>query len=62
MSKMFRPDISPSNYTFPYDISLFIEKIQAAFALLNQILGLDSDQLVIEVMVEIVCLVSESTK
>ena len=23
MSKMFKPDISPSNFSFPYDISLF---------------------------------------
>ena len=58
MSKMFRPDISPSNYTFPYDISLFIETIHVFFALLSQILGLDSDQFVTEVMVGIVCLVS----
>ena len=35
MSKMFRPDISPSNYAFPYAISLFIEKIQVVFALLR---------------------------
>ena len=62
MSKMFRPNISPSNYTFPYDISLFIETIQAMFPLLNQIIGLDSDQFVTEVMLGIVYLVSQSTK
>ena len=27
MSKMFRPDISPSNFSFPYDISLFNETL-----------------------------------
>ena len=62
MSKMFRPDINPSNYTFPYDISLFIETIHVVFALLSQILGLDSDKLVTEVIVGVVCLVSQSTK
>ena len=62
MSKMFGPDISPSNCTFPYDISLFIEAIQVVFALLSQILGLDSDKLVTKVMVGTVCLVSQSTE
>lgn len=62
MSKLFRPDVSPSNYTFPYDISLFIETIQAIFALLSQILGLDSDQFVTEVMVGTIFLISQSTK
>ena len=62
MSKMFRPDISPSNYTFPYDVSLFIETIQVIFSLLSQILGLDSDRFVTEVMVGIVFLVSQSIK
>ena len=27
MSKMFRPDINPSNFSFPYDISLFNETL-----------------------------------
>ena len=62
MSKMFTSDISQSNYNFPYDISLFIETIQAVFTLLSQILGLDSDQLVTKVMVGTVFLVSQSTK
>ena len=62
MSKMFRPDISPSKYASPYDISLLIETIQAFFALLSQILGLDSDKLVTEVMVGVVCLVNQSKK
>ena len=62
MSKMFRSDVIPSNYTFPYDISLFIETIQAMFALLSEILGLDNDQFVTEVMVGIVYLISQSTK
>ena len=62
MSKMFRSDVSPSNYIFPYDISLLIETIQVVFALLSQILGLDTDQLVTEVMVGTFCLISQSTK
>ena len=62
MSKMFRPDISPSNYTFHDHISLFNEIIQAMFALLSQILGLDSDKFVTEVIVGTVYLVSQSTK
>ena len=62
MSKMFKPDISPSNYSFPYDISLFSETLQAVFSLLSQILGLEDDKTVTEIMVGIVCLVSQSAK
>ena len=62
MSKLFKLDVSPSNFTFPYDITLFIEPIQIVFALLSQILGLDSDRYVTEVMVVTVCLVSQSRK
>ena len=40
MSKMFRPDIGPSNFFFPYDISLFNETLQFVFSLLSEILGL----------------------
>ena len=58
MSKMFKLDISPSNYSFPYDISLFFETLQAIFSLLSQILGLEDDKTVTEIMVGIVCLVS----
>ena len=46
MSKMFKLEINPANYAFPYVISLFIELIQALFSLLSQNLGLDSDRLV----------------
>lgn len=62
MSKMLWPDIIPSNYTFPYDISLFIETIQVIFFLLSQILGLDNDKFVNEVMVGTVYWVSHSVK
>ena len=62
MSKMFLPDISPSNFYFPYDISLFIETIQVVFSLFNQILGLENDRVVTEVMVGTVCLVNQSIK
>ena len=54
MSKMFKPDISPSNYAFPYDSSLFSEDLQAVFSILSQILGLEDDKTVTEIMVGIV--------
>ena len=62
MSKMFRPNISPSKFSFPYDIYLFSETLQVVFSLLSQIFGLEDDKLVTEIMVGIVCLVSQSTK
>ena len=62
MSKMFKPDISPSNHAFPYDSSLFSEPLQAVFSILSQILGLEDDMSVTEIMVGIVCLVSQFAK
>ena len=62
MSKMFKPDISPSNYAFHYDISLFSKALQAIFSVLSQILGLEDDKTIIEIIVGIVCLVSQSAK
>lgn len=62
MSKMFLLDISPSSFSFPYDISLFIKTIQVVFSLVSQILGLENDRSVTEVMVGIVCLVNQSVK
>ena len=62
MSKMFKPDISPSNYSFPYDISLFSETLQPVFSLVSQILGLEDDKTITKIMVGIVCLVSQSAK
>ena len=62
MSKMFKPDINPSNHAFPYDNSLFSEPLQAIFFILSQILGLEDDRKVTEIMVGIVSLVSQSTK
>ena len=62
MSKMLKPDISPSNYSFPYDISMFFETLLAVLSLLSQILGLEDDKIVTEIMVGIVCLVSQSAK
>ena len=46
MSKMFKPDISPSNYAFPYDNSLLSKALQAVFSMLSQILGLEDDMTV----------------
>ena len=60
MSKMFKPEITPSNHSFPYGISLFTETLQTIFSLLSQILGLEDDKTVREIMVGIVCLVSQS--
>ena len=59
---MFKPDISPSNYAFPYDSSLLSEALQAIFSVLSQILGLQDYKTVTEIMVGIVCLVSQSAK
>ena len=62
MSKMFKPDVSPSNHAFPYDNSLFSKPLQAAFSILSQILGLEDDSKVTEIMVGVICLVSQSSK
>ena len=62
MSKMFRADVSPSQFSFPYDVSLFISPIQVVFSLLSQILDLESYQHITKVMVGTICLVSESRK
>ena len=62
MSKMFIPDISPSNVSLPYHISLFSETLQVVFSLLSQILGLEDDKSITEIMVGTVCLVIQSTK
>lgn len=62
MSKMFKPDVSPLNHAFPYDSSLFSEPLQGLFSILCQILGLEDDKTVTEIMVGIVCLISQSAK
>ena len=62
MSKTFKPDISPSNYAFPYDSSLFLETLQVIFSVLSQILGLEDDKTITEIMVGIVCPVIQSAK
>ena len=62
MSKMFKPDVIPSNHAFPYDSSLFSKPLQAVFSIPSQILGLEDDRKVTEIMVGIVCLVSQSAK
>ena len=60
MSKLLKPEVNRIHATFPYDLSLFSEPIQAIFSLMSQILGLDSDQIVTEVMVGTLYLVSQS--
>ena len=62
MTKMFRPDASPSKHAFPYDRSLFSKPLQAAFSILSQILGLEDDSQVTEIMVGVIFLVSQSSK
>jgi len=62
ISKMFKQDISPSAHAFPYVSSLFFEPLQVVFSILRQILGLEDDKIVTEIMVGIVCLVSQSSK
>ena len=62
MSKMFKPDVSPSSHAFPYDNSLFSEPLQATFSILSQILGLEDDSKVTEIMVGVICMVSQSFK
>ena len=62
MSQMFQLDIIPSNFSFPYDISLFNETLQVVFSLLSQILGLENDKSVTEVMVGTIYLVSQYVK
>ena len=47
---------------FPYDLSSFLDHIQAIFSLLSQVLGSDSDQLVTEIMVGTLILVSQFTE
>ena len=47
---------------FPYDLSSFIDPIQTIFSFVSQVLGSDSDQLVTEVMVGTLVLVSQFTE
>ena len=60
MSKMFRVDISPSQFSFPYDVSLFSSPIQVVSSLSIQILCLESNQHITEVMVGTIYLVSQT--
>lgn len=60
MAKLLKPDANQTQHTFPYDLSSFLEPIQAILSLLSQILGLDSDQSITEVMIGMMYLVSQS--
>lgn len=44
MAKLLTPDVNQTQDTFRYDLSSFIEPIQAILPLLSQVLGLYSDQ------------------
>ena len=59
LSKILKPSVIETHDMFPYDLSSFIDPIQAILSLLGEILGSDSDQLVTEVMVGTVVLVSQ---
>ena len=59
---MLRPDASPSQHAFPYDRSLFSEPLQGVFSILSQILRLEDDSKVTEIMVGIICLISQASK
>ena len=62
LSKMLRPDASLSQHAFPYDRSLFSEPLQGVFSVLSQILGLEDDSKVTEIMVGIICFVSQASE
>ena len=62
MSKILKPGVIETQEMFPCDLSSFLDPIQAIFSLLSQILGSDSDQLVTEVMVGTLILVSQFTE
>jgi hypothetical protein len=60
MAKLLKPDANQTQDTFPYNISSFIEQIQAILSLLSQIIGLNSNQFVTKVMIGTLYLVSQS--
>ena len=60
--KLLKPGVIKIEDMFPYNLSSFLDLIQAIFSLLSQILGLDSDQSVTEVMVGTLYLVSQSNE
>ena len=62
MMKLLKPSVIETQNMFPYDISSFLDPVQAIFSLLSQILGLDSDQSVIEVMVGTLYQVNQSNE
>jgi hypothetical protein len=62
MSKILKPGVIETQDMFPYDLSSFLDPIQAIFSLLSQVLGSDSDQIVIEVIVRTLILVSQFTE
>ena len=60
MAKLLKPDVNHTQATFSYELSSFIEPIQAILSLLSQNLGLNSDQSVTEVMIGTLYLASQS--
>ena len=62
MSKILKLGIIETQDIFHYDLSAFANPIQSIFSLLNQVLGSDSDQLVTEVTVGTLVLVSQFTE
>ena len=62
MSKILKHGVIETQDMFPYDLSSFLDLIQAIFSLLSQVVGSDSDQLVTEVMVGTLVLVNQFTE
>ena len=62
MSKILKLGVIETQDMLPYYLSSFLDPIQAIFSLLSQVLGSDNDQLVIEVMVGTLILVSQFTE
>ena len=62
MSKILKPGVIETQDMSPYDLSSLLDPIQTIFLLLSQILGSNSDQLVTEVMVGTLILVSQFTE
>ena len=62
MIKLLKLGVTETQDMFPYDLSSFLDLIQAMFSLLSQILGLDNDQTMTKVMVGTLYLVSQSNE
>ena len=60
MSRLLKPDQVLDKLSFPYDLQVFQDSVKPFFALLSQVLDLDSDKQVQEVMVSLSYKLSQS--